>query len=145
MAIMGEIYSSAYLTISAMGAAGCNEGFLTPQQDLYFPVSYRGSDGVIYQIKMSRNQDQMEQTAHALEEGNPLSNRGWTFQETVLSPRVLFYSSIQPYWRCPHSSKEAGGKPFREFFSSTGLSRIQPMINSLEKRKMFDFEWRLIA
>ncbi|KAK5706376.1 hypothetical protein LTR97_001364 [Elasticomyces elasticus] len=32
----------------------------------------------------------------------PLSKRAWTLQETMLSPRTIYYSNSQLYWECRH-------------------------------------------
>jgi len=145
MAIMGEIYSSAYLTISAVSAAGCDKGFLTPQQDSHFEVPYRASDGCIYQILMARNDEEVKRVQQAIVQGSPLNERGWCFQETILSSRILFYTSIQPYWRCGHSSRQAGGMPFKEFFSSTGVWRIQALTKDIFKTRSIAPSWISIA
>jgi hypothetical protein len=41
----------------------------------------------------------------------PLSQRGWTLQEGLLSPRILYYGERQIYWKCPHGFQSADGMP----------------------------------
>ena len=145
MAIMGEIYSSAYLTISAVGASGCDKGFLTSQQDPYFEVPYRASDGCIYRMLMVRSDEENKRVQCAITQGSPLNERGWCFQETILSSRILFFTNIQPYWRCAHSSKHAGGMPFKIFFSTTGIWQIQVRVKDIIRTGSVAPHWLSIA
>lgn len=35
-------------------------------------------------------------------QGSPLSQRAWTYQEQVLSSRILYFAESQLYWECDH-------------------------------------------
>ena len=41
----------------------------------------------------------------------PLGSRGWTLQESVLSPRHLYYGTRQIYWKCVNGFQAADGTP----------------------------------
>ncbi|KAF2181369.1 HET-domain-containing protein, partial [Zopfia rhizophila CBS 207.26] len=76
---MADYYHKAYLTISAALSCDSNDGFLyereaasaVPQWPiLYLPIR------------------------------NPITSRGWTLQEHLLSPRLLIYGTLDVYWSC---------------------------------------------
>jgi hypothetical protein len=120
--IMGDIYANAYLTISATSATGCGQGFLEPRRNDTFAVPYRGPDGRISNVFFSRvirtyEREQIEE---------PLNQRAWTLQETMLSKRVVFFGSIQPYWKCPFASKAGGDPDASHYFVLTDL---KPLLN----------------
>lgn len=118
MGFMGGIFTNGYLTISAASAAGCGEGFLQQRANPYFPVLYRFPNDEICNVKMSKLG-----TEYRIEP-EPLNGRGWTLQETMLSPRILFYSTIQPYWNCACRSAAGGDPSPYDYFSRTGLTHL---------------------
>ncbi|KAI1394353.1 HET-domain-containing protein [Hypoxylon trugodes] len=46
-----------------------------------------------------------------LDDKSPLTSRGWTLQESLLSPRHLYYGNRQIYWKCPNGFESADGLP----------------------------------
>ena len=89
---MGAIYESAYLTIAAALAHGDEDGFLQPStaRDIYTskPVELNLQGQRIYGIRTRKPYDFRDQPAI-----EPLSSRGWTLQERLLSGRLLSFSS----------------------------------------------------
>lgn len=70
-------------------AAGKSKLFLTPE---WMPSS-RKEDPLTYRIgEFGRSFDPLN--------SEPLSSRGWTLQERLLSPRILHYGTNQMYWEC---------------------------------------------
>jgi hypothetical protein len=47
--------------------------------------------------------------------GEPITKRGWTLQERILSPRVLHYSKEQMYWECRHGLQAEDGSDFTTY------------------------------
>lgn len=92
---MGEVYQNAKITIAASRSYSVKDGFL---QDHPFPDSiesqlYCGADrrrAKIWLIPQS--------VAEILDD--PLASRGWTFQEHLLSSRILNYGSKGVTWHC---------------------------------------------
>lgn len=89
---MGNIYEGAYLTIAAALSADDEEGFLQPSperalfrgEDLTFLFQGRPVQGVrIRKTHDVRHHETIE----------PLSSRGWTLQERLLSSRLLTFTS----------------------------------------------------
>ncbi|KAF2106890.1 heterokaryon incompatibility protein-domain-containing protein [Lophiotrema nucula] len=102
---MDTIYEQAYVTIVAVGAEKCTEGFLHEKHlaellDVVY-MSYRCRD--------KRNGSLCLTTSASYgDDGQAISKRAWTFQESALSKRMLFYGA-RLYYECP-SSKGLYGK-----------------------------------
>ena len=109
IAKMDRIYQNAQLTISAASAERCQDGFLATRSGDYgrstnftsipyaCPNGERGNvllrDSPIYESRLE-----------------PLNGRGWALQESVLSSRILIYSSWQLQWQCQSRKKWDGGR-----------------------------------
>jgi hypothetical protein len=97
---MHEIYSNSYLTISILN------------EDQFPSASSQGS--VVKRLTERDSKLQcptcvhncrafkplLEDSASTMLLDSPLSKRGWTLQERLLSPRVLHYSSTRLAWEC---------------------------------------------
>ncbi len=91
---MGNVYESALCTISATAARDAKGGCSFP------PAGFAGGDYVIGTDLLSslvvrsplRNRDGLDYLFRAKVETAPVSARGWTFQERVLSGRVLHFA-----------------------------------------------------
>ena len=109
IASMGKIYKNATVTISAANSRSAQDGFLKYQKrgvsvqtallcrasnQEVLPensdLSRNGPYGKVW-LELERVQD------HSTE---PLSQRGWAFQEQVLSLRLLQYGSEGVTWHC---------------------------------------------
>jgi hypothetical protein len=108
---MGDVYGNSTLTISAMASSRSIDGIL--QQGTSSPGTPRPAtlevpteNGSLVTMIVER-EDSDEENLATLENDSPLSSRGWTLQEAVLSPRCLFYGKNRIYWRCPSASKSA--------------------------------------
>lgn len=110
---MGAYYSNAYLTISPLDAASCNDGFLVPRPEL--PVVKLSNSSPIY-IRQ-RTPRRREVFANAA-----LNRRGWTLQERLLSTRVLHYSNTEMFWECQTCSRrEADVSEHRDAIDARSL------------------------
>ncbi|CAI0644219.1 unnamed protein product [Colletotrichum noveboracense] len=81
---MEEVFSSAYVTISAVFAKSSLDGFL----------GERPSRACV-QVQVDAIDD-----FHRDVELGEISKRGWVFQERALSRRTIYYTSTQVYWEC---------------------------------------------
>ncbi|KAJ8129325.1 hypothetical protein O1611_g4307 [Lasiodiplodia mahajangana] len=112
---MGDIYASAYVTISATGSSDGSGGLLRT------PGTW-SSDGFSKRRKwplMRKNQQKYFARVHLEEDafvkgtpvtrdgslGYPLLSRAWCFQERILSARVLHYTPGGIFYECRTGSR----------------------------------------
>ncbi|KAM0421209.1 hypothetical protein ACHAPT_010929 [Fusarium lateritium] len=98
LAKMPEIYQGALVTISASCASACTEGFLHDRSpyapSVAFPLRYADNYDIAQVISIDGFQKE------------PIDTRPWTFQEQVLSERVLEYGTQEHEFLCRRSGKE---------------------------------------
>lgn len=101
---MALVYSNAYCTIAASSSANGNGGcHVDPDLKPYGPV-------ILSFNEIDENGNTTVQTVHVFSlfgtdvmsvlQQDPLSSRGWTFQERELSNRILHYSKDSIRWEC---------------------------------------------
>ena len=108
VAKMGDIYSGAFVTISAASASSAQEGFLQDRSPsairrFIIPVQIQCEDeemGWCYLYRPEIYDPQQEE---------PLNSRGWALQEYLLPPRLLIYGSWQMRWICRVFQESDGG------------------------------------
>jgi hypothetical protein len=112
---MGSIYRESYVTISAAVARSSTVGILNAVQK---PVLINAPASV--KIRLSDDSDDTvnleirdgtEESLRDISMKSPLNTRGWTLQETILSPRILHYGRDQIHWQCPSGFQSADGIP----------------------------------
>lgn len=99
----GDIYTNAYVTISATGADNALDGLFFPRKEpKYARVPYRASDGTAASVLASSLPLVKEVicTRYMEMKDEPISARVWSFQERVLSQRVVHFASDQIYVEC---------------------------------------------
>ncbi|KAF2668363.1 HET-domain-containing protein [Microthyrium microscopicum] len=120
---MGYIYSNAQLTIAASNTSGCGQNFLRPgDSSLYFDVLNSHDGKSPSSMKMSRLGGSYPNRWTL--DYEPLHKRGWTFQEMMLSKRIIFFSNVQPYWKCKTTTLSTGGPTPRDYFWHTKLMEL---------------------
>lgn len=95
-AMMGSIYENATCTILAASATDAHKGCFYERNPLtYAPCRIAGSgDATLF-----ANDHRL--SPYTLEElERPLFRRAWTFQERLLSPRILQFHQFGIEWRC---------------------------------------------
>jgi hypothetical protein len=119
---MSQIYTNATLTIAAAAAKDGTSGFLNPRTHFGTVAGVAGEDTVIKFRKDIHN---------SLAKPGPLVQRGWVFQERMLSRRVLYYESHEMVWECRMATQcECGSDLFRGTYrpkagmQSGGLSEL---------------------
>ncbi|KAF1977686.1 HET-domain-containing protein, partial [Bimuria novae-zelandiae CBS 107.79] len=95
---MAHVYGNATITIGATRASAVWNGFLSPRSPLgthsphkifSLPCKYKGQDmGTVTLLPYTG------------EGREALDSRGWTFQERVLSPRILDFGSLRTQFTC---------------------------------------------
>lgn len=112
---MGAIYRDAAVTISASTSRRSTDGFLDGSQsglanDAEVSIKSCKEDSPSDFVKVTLKRE-YEEDLRALFLESPLNTRGWTLQETVLSPRIIHYGTQKIYWQCPRGFQSADGIP----------------------------------
>lgn len=95
--LMEQVFSSAYITLSASCSRGTSDGFLKPRRDRQIVTArVQGEDQALYYIC-----DAIDDFRQDVDEGE-LSRRAWVLQERALSRRSIYFSQTQTYWECGH-------------------------------------------
>jgi hypothetical protein len=101
MARMANIYKNAIFTIAAARAESCDDGFLGVQEmragllriSIKLPMNcLNGAIGSVL-LYLTRTQIGHENT--------PIDKRAWSYQEQLLSRRVISFFDDSIEWRCP--------------------------------------------
>ncbi|CAI9629179.1 unnamed protein product [Alternaria burnsii] len=102
MARMANIYKNAIFTISAARARSCDDGFLGEQerraailQQLSIKLPMNCLNGAIGSVLLYDSREQFGR------EDTPVNKRAWTYQEQLLSRRVVSFYDDAVEWSCP--------------------------------------------
>lgn len=113
--IMGSIYRNSSLTISALASERSSTGIYPRSTDhvrilpevlpLYVGGDDKQSERSV-QLKVTLRE---EENLDLLQMYGPLCKRGWCLQESVLSPRQIYFGKEQIYWKCPKGYNSLNG------------------------------------
>ncbi|KAF7916380.1 uncharacterized protein EAE98_010680 [Botrytis deweyae] len=134
---MGTVYRDALVTIYAMSSEASTGGIIP--SPAYEPVekpstnlTFTDNNGMEVTVRVEpADSDVYDEDLHRLAESSPLSSRGWTFQESVLSPRHIYYGKKQIYWGCTQGFHDLKGMPpgYR-FPQEEHINRLLPVLHS---------------
>ena len=105
---MADVYSNAYFTISAAESIDCHYGILNRRDasiehiQVWPPLPDQKED----EVKIVYSDELLPGRIYARRMWSrylrlwPVDKRAWTFQERILSPRVLCYSRDEIVWSC---------------------------------------------
>lgn len=97
-ATMGNVYSSAACTISALGSADSRGGcFVTRNPLAFVPCVLRSGDD---RDSVWVDNQQVRRPDSEGEMCPPLHRRAWVVQERALAPRTLHFGSEMVFWEC---------------------------------------------
>lgn len=101
---MAAVYEGAHLTIAATAAANGNAGCLRPFQ----PSERFEFQDTTYFVRMVCNEHFEAIDPDGKRNVAPLTQRGWAFQESLLSKRLLHFGKNQLFWKCAsrHASED---------------------------------------
>ncbi|KAI1775303.1 heterokaryon incompatibility protein-domain-containing protein [Hypoxylon cercidicola] len=91
---MCSIYQNSHLTLAAVWGRGCRDGFF--YEPKIFKLQRQMPDGyssVFARREVDRRDDIWR-----------LFDRGWAFQERLLSPRTIYFCGYELLWRCKERS-----------------------------------------
>ena len=120
---MTNVFKHAAITIAADWGIGADAGLYNSQSrsnaaDLYsqkYSVPYLNGQSHLLLAYSTGSSQVGGSISHS-----SLAGRGWSYQENVLSPRVLHFTKSQLYWECAHSFQSEDGfvdipQPFDNF------------------------------
>ena len=117
----GAVYANAYMTFSAAGARNSSEGlFFQRQPRTHLRVPHTSGDihGSLLMYALPINKEVIRD--YYVEMGSePLSKRGWAFQERVLSRRTVHFASDQIYFECTNRFVSEDGLTLMERYHTT--------------------------
>ncbi|KAL5316583.1 hypothetical protein ACEPPN_015632 [Leptodophora sp. 'Broadleaf-Isolate-01'] len=123
--LMGMIYKNATVTIAAARSPDVRVGFLGDIQIPQIPLPFFGPKGEVRKLWIHTEPPELPD--------EPLDRRGWTLQESLLSPRILYYGSKDLIWKCR-------GEPFHSLTTSHTFyrpplhERLPPAIFNIPSR-----------
>jgi len=105
LARMDQVYKNAIMTIVAAGAPSVVDGFLqdrpgSEQSSFDIPCRLGSERFFVSHIREHSMYDDIRY---------PINTRAWTFQEEILSPRLLIYASHTLQWQCRTITCNLGG------------------------------------
>ncbi|KAI0110370.1 heterokaryon incompatibility protein-domain-containing protein [Nemania sp. FL0031] len=106
---MCDYYENAIFTISASSSKDGSVPFLRQRPEDWRPKYFRyveasGRAINIISQRIARVGGYLSTTKQAIEDGDVLTTRAWTFQEGLLSKRVIYYTGANLVWAC-HTAK----------------------------------------
>ena len=102
-ALMGTIYSNSYLTIVATSATSSTDGFLgrsslpTVSMPYHQENDFSCTEGQYYMANWPTGN---EGSWHQAVTTSPWMTRAWTYQEHLLSRRVIHFTLRKLFWEC---------------------------------------------
>jgi len=111
---MSEIYQGSLLTITAAQSVNSSQGCFLPNEPsfqngaLFFHTELDGSDGHSSLVRVYRDDVRDRVVA-----GSAISSRGWTLQESLLSPRLVFCMQPEIHWQCRTNYQMQSGLSFK--------------------------------
>jgi len=162
ISVMGLVYKNATVTIAAASAKTVNHGFLgdrTPFKACRLPFFLSDTKYGIICV-----QNHQKYTVNI----EPLESRAWAFQESLLSPRVLYFGTLGLMWKCqtdefvtvegtadPYHAVYNERLPTQVFIPSQGGTDMitidkqaeiwHQVVENYSRRKLTDLEDRLPA
>ncbi|KAI8206163.1 hypothetical protein KHU50_000639 [Colletotrichum sp. SAR 10_65] len=134
---MGDIYEQAHFTITAARAKMVEEGFLhsrTIAGERGFRIPYLCVNGDLGSAVFW--------TGRANGEPEPTETRAWCFQESILSPRVLYFGTHNSKWICAETRKQDSRPLYDGWIGDSSLNLES--INS-SRHLVYGVEWTTMA
>jgi hypothetical protein len=98
---MRKVYEQCYLTIAATSATNAHYGLFTQRARKLVRISAMTPAGIPVRIRGDTTFTHPEKIYHDIDWRRwPLFKRAWAFQERILSPWVLHFTSEELLWEC---------------------------------------------
>jgi hypothetical protein len=149
-AVMAEIYQNAYITLAATASDSATKGLYTAKDRIKSPRNdrppvalVRNADGTEIEIFTRIRFDHTKKCF-------PLRQRGWAYQERLLSPRVLHFAGDELIWECHDSVDcECGYRRLGGWFSRPKFPQLKngdlPNVETDDTNAQLPVLWRKIV
>ncbi|CAJ0554628.1 Ff.00g131410.m01.CDS01 [Fusarium sp. VM40] len=115
--MMGKVYYCSYLTICPLVSTSCMQGYLTPRAsgiEIEFQSSLRPGVRGTYSIFECQeivvpDRPPSLLSRHLDKNQSSWPTRGWTFQEGILSLRILFFGESMSHFSCENKDSSENG------------------------------------
>ncbi|PMD32320.1 HET-domain-containing protein [Hyaloscypha variabilis F] len=134
IAAMPQIYSGAYLTISAASANGSGDGFLKTTKEVHEAMArswvelpYLSSEGArgLVTLKLSKSCEDFNSP-----DTEAIDSRAWTMQEQILSRRLLQFCTFHIVWKCKVREKIGTSEAIEQSQPAWSQEKIVSQIDS---------------
>ena len=110
---MADVYGSAHLTIAATSAESSTDGFLERPQETAASIPYYVGTCIEPAGCLVMTYQRKQDSWYASVEMARWNSRGWTFQERLLSKRVLHFTEKRLFWECRMTEATEENEPPR--------------------------------
>ncbi|KAL9629826.1 MAG: hypothetical protein Q9204_005055 [Flavoplaca sp. TL-2023a] len=97
---MNDVYECSHLTLVATSAVSSNEGFVERPRLPIVTLPYRDDDDPTIEGRFSISRSIYGRHPWDLVDETAWNTRGWTYQERLLSRRLLHFTSSVLFWEC---------------------------------------------
>jgi hypothetical protein len=109
---MADIYEQAYFTIAATKAKDGSKGCFSLADPGHISKAIREREGLFVRRHVHAFPEEYESYNGGHVGVAPLFERGWTYQEQLLSPRLLHFCESEVVWQCKRGIRQEGGGGF---------------------------------
>jgi len=124
---MAEVYRGAFVTLASTSAPGGEAGMLNQQSRTEKVVVDRGRKSSTVYARPAIDHSGFHMPGKPSRRSLPLLGRGWTFQEQLLSPRIVHFTEEELVWDC-----------YEGLFCECGLGKGWFMLKSDFARALLD-------
>ena len=111
---MADVYGSAHLTIAATSAESSTDGFLERPQETAASIPYYVGTSTEPAGCLVMTYQRKQDSWYSSVEMARWNSRGWTFQERLLSKRVLHFTEKRLFWECRMTEATEENEPPRD-------------------------------
>ncbi|KAF8954325.1 heterokaryon incompatibility protein-domain-containing protein [Flammula alnicola] len=142
---MLEYYGNSRVTITASASSDAQRGTfhrrVLPNYTRFEYLSINGRQGTVFVTALDPDKENI-QRKHLLFDDDPITTRGWTLQERILSTRNIIYSTHQMYYECNRHFLSEDGVSIDGRYLSTNRNtkdlRLFPTIGTQDRRSQWD-------
>jgi hypothetical protein len=109
---MAHIYEQAHFTIAATKAEDGSQGCFSLTDPEYISKAIPGWETISVRRHVHAFPYEYYEFTGGSTGSAPLFDRGWTYQEQLLSPRLIHFCDSEVVWQCKRGIRQEGGGGF---------------------------------